>query len=604
MEQENFEKRPVTEPVLDSATRERISNPDANSEAGGGDFVNVGGGTFWAKNKWFVLILILSLAVIGLLVFLFTKNNNPKNFEPKVDFKIDAPAEVGSGSDGVIKFIIANGENKTISKPELEVVYPTGATFVESQPKSANLSGTVFELADLSPGANVTVFIKMKFESNVGEALRFSAKVKYQLSGLSARFENTASVEVGVSASGLSVNISGPNSASNGQPVSYTIRYANQTDQDFDRARIVVNLPPSFQTALSTPKPNVGSDTWDVADFTQGKSGEIKLDGSFSASGSEYLKITASLLLPNQSGSFLKLAENEFVTTIGSQPLQVSQEANLSKSGYVFPGDSVSYTVKYQNTATTAARGVRIVFSFDNNTIDQTSIQAEGAQVSGGEVIWSAASKQTLEVLSPNDGGTLVVRAKVKNPPVNDRTVNPDVKTSLKIISNEYENFLKGNDLSVKIASEPELSGVVDYVDGAKQLKVGVKTTFQLSLVLKNTTSDILDSELTAFLPPGVSFKADTLGQAEAGRISFDGSTGKLVWKVGVLRAYTGTFAPKRQLDFQVDLIPGGGQVDTTPDLLRSIKFTGLENFTQRNISLSIDDLNTGDYNKQSRVRP
>ncbi len=603
MPAENFEKKSVSEPVLDSETRQKISEPKPPVEkVVAADTVGMSNVGFWGRNKWFVLILVFSLGVLAILAWVFTRQPDaPK--QPKLSFKIEAPSEIQSGGEAVVKYVLENKETRVVAEPRLQIVLPAGASFVDAQPKAVNLSGTLYELADLSPGASVTVFVKAKFESGLGESLVFSGKVNFQLQGLSARFESSAEASAKIVTAGLSVEVSGPNSAANGQPVSYTVRYANQTEKDYPRVRLAVVFPPGFQLALATPKPNGGANTWDIDQLTSGSSGELKLDGSYSATGGESQKFRAELQLAGEDGKFYKQAEGEFSTLMQSQPLRVSQAVAMQDRAYALAGDELSYTINYQNTATTAARGARIVFTFVNNTIDLSSIEAEGAQVSGNEVTWSAASSTSLEVLSPNDSGTLRVSARIKNPPVNDRTVNPDVKTSVKIIANEYDSFIKGNDQTVKIGSEPALESTVDFVGGTRPLTVGSQSTYQVNLLLKNTTSDVVDGELVAFLPPGVVFQASTLNQAEAGKVSFNQSTGKLVWTVGSLRAYTGTFAPKRQLSFQVQVTPAISQVGISPELLKNIVFTGLENYTQREIELKDKNLSTSDFDQQDRVQ-
>jgi hypothetical protein len=557
---------------------------------------------FWGKNKWFVLVLVVALAVLGVVALMLFRKPSQTG-QPNLELSIVAPKAVDIGTETVMQFILANKETKTISKPKVEVMFPSGATFVESQPKPTNLTGTVYELADISPGANVVLWLKIKLDGNVGETKTITAKTLFSLAGLTAEFTTTKSADLTLTSSGMSVSVTGPNSAANGQPVSYSVRYDNQTDKDYDKARITMTLPSSFQMAEASPKPSFSSNTWDILDLKAGTSGEIRLSGSYTATGGEFLKVKAELSIPDASGNYFKQSENEFTTTIGSQPLQVSQTVvTEQQDGVALPGDMLTYNIKYQNTSADAARAVRVIFSFNSPTVDMATVQAEGGKVSGNEVTWTAGGKSSLEVLSPNDAGVLSLSIKVKNPPVNDRTLNPEVKTSVKIISNEYQDFQKGNDLLVKIASTPAISTSLAGSGGALPPRVGVRSSFQVSLMLQNTTSDILDSDVVAFLPTGVTFEASSLAGIEAGKVSYDVNTGKLTWKVGVLRAYSGAFAPKRQLDFQVSVIPSSSQTGMVLNLLRDIKFTGLENFTQRDISLKTDDVTTLDLGNEGRV--
>ena len=320
---DNFTSQPIAKPSLDATTRDRLGPTPTGvippvtplSEPG----------SFLARNKWFVAVLVLAVVVIAVLAF-FAMRKPGTAQDAKVSVDLVVPAEVPSSSEAVVKAIITNNDSRAISEGELELVFPEGAVFVSSNPPAENLSGTSYKIPTLSPGANVTIFTKLRFEGGVGQQRTVQSRLSYKLNGLSAEFSKTASAGLKLVAAGVSIDIQGPATVTNAQLVSYTIHYVNQSTESFDRVRIKMSFPQSFQFAESTPKPSQGVDTWDIGAVVAGAQGDIVLNGTFNSSTpGQGVSLVVQLQVPDKNGSYYTQAENTFATSIGSQPLVVSQ---------------------------------------------------------------------------------------------------------------------------------------------------------------------------------------------------------------------------------------------------------------------------------------
>jgi uncharacterized repeat protein (TIGR01451 family) len=120
-------------------------------------------------------------------------------------------------------------------------------------------------------------------------------------------------------------------------------------------------------------------------------------------------------------------------------PLLVTQslDQNADRNDIVNPGDRLTYVINYQNNGTVTARGVNIVLTIDSKAIDFNSIQAEGGQINNNTITWNASGVSKLENLSPSETGSVRFDVEVKNPAVKDTSRNIDIKTTVKIKSNE-----------------------------------------------------------------------------------------------------------------------------------------------------------------------
>lgn len=589
---DNFEQKPVGSTSLDTQTRARLASeasPPSTPMTSGIDT----GDSFWKRNKWFAVLALLAVVVIGVLAYAAFRKPSATT-EAKVVMDMTAPTEVQSGNEGVIKTIITNNDSKAIEGLEMELVYPSGVVYVSSNPTAQNLSGSVFALPNLSPGQNVAVLTKLRYEGGVGENRQVVAKLKYKLHGISAEFNKQTQVSTKLVAAGVTLDIQGPQNATNSELVTYTLQYANQSQQNFDRVRIKVVLPPGFQFAGSQPAPSQGKDTWDILGLPVAQGGQIAISGAYqSATPGQGAVVSAELLVPDANGGYFSQGQASFATQIAQMPLLVAQtwsgktEGNLNTD----PGQGLHYHITYQNNAPVAARGVRIVFTVESLTADLSTLSAEGAAISGNTVTWSAASQPALEVLNPNESGSVDVSVRVKNPPIKDRSVNPDVVTSVKIISNEYDAYMAGNKIQVKLNTQPRFEGSSSFTSGPKPPKVGQTTRYTITLALRNTTNDVTGGTFTAFIPNTNGFDMTSVTKSEAGKVTYDSSTGRLVWTVGTLPAHTGEFSPVRSLQFQVSATPASAQIGRSIVLMKDAVFKGVDSFTQNPVTLQIVDM-------------
>jgi hypothetical protein len=75
--------------------------------------------------------------------------------------------------------------------------------------------------------------------------------------------------------------------------------------------------------------------------------------------------------------------------------------------------------------------------------------------------------------------------------------------------------------------------------------------------------------------------------------VTFDPASRTVTWRVGDVPAGTGYDSNKRAVAFQVTLVPGLGQIGTSPLLLRDIAYTYFDRFTLQSLSQPLTDVST-----------
>lgn len=599
-----FKQRTVPEASLDAGTRDRLaptppvppSTPVSGSSFGAEP-------SFWQRNKWYVLLSVAACVIIGILAYIALRSPGAPA-QPKVTLALEVPGSAASGSEVVVKAVLTNADSHSLEGGMLEMVYPAGVTFVSANPAANNLSGSTFTLPAVPSGLNVTVLLKLRLEGNVGDTLALLGKASYRLAGISADFTTEARVSVQLTAAGAGISVEGPLQAVNAGVVTYTLYYSNQSTQSFDRVRVKLVAPAGFQFASSQPTPSQGADTWDIAPFPAGATGDIQVSGAFVGGqpGQSYT-LTGQLLVPDKNGQYYVQTEQKFTTALQDEPLLVSQSVVSGGVGgkTAKAGDTLRYRIQYKNNAAAPARSVRIVFSVDSPVVDLSSLQAEAGQVSGNTVTFTAAGDSRLETLRSGEEGSVDVSLRLKDPLVSDRTINPTLVTAIKIRSNEYDTFLPGNTLTIALATAAKLEQSALYSSGALPPRVGQQTIYTVRVVLKNTTSDVQNARVQmVVVPGGASFDKNSVTPAEAAAVNYDQSTGKLVWNVGTLKAYAGTFLPVRVLEFTVKVNPAAAAVGKPVKLVRSIELSGTDAGTGGAIALTGQDVTSQDAAQDS----
>lgn len=584
-----FVTKTIETPILDSDLRNKIST-DTYMEVGG-----LKG--FYIANKFYFWAILVGVAIIAILAYFALKS--PPIVAPKeanVDISVDVPSNVASGGEAVYKVALKNNDSQKLVNLELELTYAEGVTFLSSSPEPENLSGTLFKVPDLISGQNAVVFIKTKVTGNVNEDKTINLKLHYKYSNFNSEFTKSQVSSIHLIASDVVIEINGPTNTNNAQIVVYNIKYKNNSKSDIKNARIKLTYPNGFKFANSTPSPDLGADTWAINSLAVGGEGTIQLQGSFDAgvNTGESKTLIADFLILGQDGQFFTQNSSSFITAISSLPLMVSQTLEgVDNNNIVKPGDSLNFTIKFQNNGSTVATGVNIVLSLDTKVLDLNSIRAQGGQINNNTILWNASSIPQLESLSPNESGQVSFSVSVNNPATKDSTKNLNIISNIKIKSNEYETYFPGGPLTLKVSSPSSVSKVLSFVSGQLPPKVGVNTIYKVRISLINSSNDYSNGILTAFVPLGPGGLVD--GSFSTNEAQYDSSTGKITWNFGSLPAYTGKFSSAKYLEFQVKLNPSSSQIGQSVVLVKTINYNAKDLFTNQDVSGNTEDIRTSD---------
>lgn len=557
--------------------------------------------SFFKQNKWPIVIIAASLAVLVAGAFFVLRKPAPQSAQPKIQLTIDAPQQIPSGSEIVYKVTVANNDSAAIKNISMDLIYPQGFEFTDSTPKPTKLNGTQYGLPTIEPSQSATIMIKGNIQGNADETKTISALMHYQFANLNSNFIAQAQAQTQIQTANIALQFDGAAQANNNQDLTYSLSYSNYTNNPVSGFKITMTLPDSFK--VKTAQPQGSNNIWDLGVLNPNDSGKITLTGYFDGAsvGSQQL-FTAKAEGSTAGQPSFTLSAAQLPVTIAAQALQADIKYDGSGDS-VKPGEPLPYKVHYQNNSNSSATGVNIIveldgpYDFDNLTLDN-------GIVNNNTITWDASQIPALKNLAVGAQGDFQFSLSSKNPPTRSGQKNLTLSAKPSIQSNEYQQAFPGTVSALKLQTAASLTAGIGYSSGSNPPTVGQSTTYSIELDLRNTTNDVGDALATMNLPYNYNFDLSSVNSDERGNVEYDRGTKQLKWKVGILAANSGSFTKVRKLQFKVTVIPPASFRNRGVPLVTNINFSGTDTFTKQAINLTSPDLSSiNDPSQQGTVQ-
>lgn len=196
------------------------------------------------------------------------------------------------------------------------------------------------------------------------------------------------------SGEGVLVTAEGPDKVKSGEKVSYVIRWKNDENIPLGTANLRLRLPKEF--AVRETRPAAQDGTWAIGSVAPGRSGEITVDGVFSAAVGTSLDLQAILTYkPGDFNSeFQKVATSGIL--VNDSVLTVKSEGPAK----ALPGDQVTFTLTYANASDAPFNRLRLRVEYPPDFIADT---AQPAAMNSEKTEWEIAA------VEPGKNGTVAI---------------------------------------------------------------------------------------------------------------------------------------------------------------------------------------------------
>lgn len=542
----------------------------------------------------FTILVIASAGWFGYVYFFKTFKKSD------IAVRIKGPETIESGEN--IQFFVTyqNKSNFNLKNAVLVFNWPSG-----SKPKDSADLKIEKRIGNIVVGREASVPFDGQFFGAKNEKLSVSAVLKYSPEDRDDIYEAKSSFESVVNKTPFSIVMNMPPRAVAGNEIEISLEYQNLSEVIFPDMKLQIDYPEGFSFSSAEPQPSSQSNVWEFDEIRGRETGKIKLKGIFSGSENE-TKLFQASIGRSEKGEFVAYSTEQYSTILSSTTLFVYQTANGSRDLSISPGDILRYKITYRNTADVAIPNVVISAALDGKAIDFKSLDIQWGSYSGAtnSIIWNASGIPKLALLSPGEDGEVTFSVRLnKTVSVSSAGDTKQIISSIaKITTDQIPESLKGVPIGNEDKIETKLNTSLNLFasglyknspienSGPMPPKVGQKTTYNIVWQLTNTTNDADNVRVEAVLPPNVNWES-RMSPADA-NISYEQSTGKVVWNVGKVSAGTGFLLPVRQVAFQISIIPTIVDIGRSPQLISESKLEGMDLFTNNSISESAEKKN------------
>lgn len=553
--------------------------------------------TFFQRYQKLLWIALIAAAVIvaGVLVYLLFFRANKPQVREEVDAKvsISAPERSASGSEIAYEINIENLTGANLTEVTLEVFYPRDFTFVDSTPNSVDAEGRQFQYATLVPRQKKKIVIVGRLDGSVAEVKTVSAKLLYVPENFRSTFTAEAQAQTTILAPDITLQVKAPGQLVSGQYITYNVEVNNVAAKDFQDVVVRLTYPEKFVFKNAVPaqaKSDAQGATpdreWKLAQLAAGQSVKISIDGLLSDDPGTESLVQVELFFKDANGALESVAHSFAFTQILISPLEISQKVTRGSDKLTIPAD-FDYEVTYENRGEIGLHNVVISVVFETPIYSSLKIQSEDGQIKGSAVVWIPAAKSDLLVVTPGAKGTLKFHVTVPEKIITDLVKNPRLATRVEFKSQELAEPISGNTLEYKLGTTLDLSATTVVTVGSNPPVAGEATTYEVTLLVKNTVNDVTDAELVATIPgANTTVQEDTITpNEERPQVTVTAATGVLRWHLGEIFAFSGAFHEPRRLQFKLTYTSPATDSGSVAALLKDIQVTGTDDFTGEKIS-------------------
>ncbi|HLM84435.1 MAG TPA: hypothetical protein VK254_04490 [Candidatus Bathyarchaeia archaeon] len=529
--------------------------------------------------------------------------------EAQVKVSISGPEKVKSGESVSFDINYQNLNRASLTGAVLYINYsenfkPSGNLQFESEGPSTSK----FNIGTIAAKSNGKITIQGKFFGAQDALVYLEAKLDYKPSTFNSTFEAKGNANVFISSSPLVIEMSGPQNAAAGNAVSYTVKYQNTGQEDFNDLKIKAEYPDGFSYVSSDPMPAQDNDIWYVGKLAAGQTGQVKVNGTVNGTRDEEKTVKFSIGQIGSDNAFISYGETQSSVKIIGSPLVISETINGKKEKvFANASDALLFKIDYQNTGSIGLRDLILSVEANSPMLDYSRIDMSSGK---GEfdadkkiVTWKASDIPDFKTLAPGAQGSLTFSISVKDiipvSGMNDKNFafsavarmdSPDIPTP-----EGANKIVASNAVDVKLNSKllATLQGFFNDADiqnsGPLPPKVGQESTFTMHLKIANVSNDVTDAKVVMTLAPGVTWKNNFLPRDAS--MSNNSRTNELVWNVGSVSAGTGVITDPKELIFQLGLTPS--QAGDFAPLVSQTVFSAKDSFTGQPLEAKIGPKNT-----------
>jgi uncharacterized repeat protein (TIGR01451 family) len=480
--------------------------------------------TFWLSR----LLIALGFGAVLVLAGVFLISRGVflgKTYDP-LEMSIKAPSEVKSGEMVTIEVPYANPKNIPLAALELDLNVPESFKLLSSTPAPTKAEELVYTLGSLGPRSDGVIKLEGLWLETAPSTTNLQVIANYRPANFDADFSEIASATITTNESVLTAEVKGPETASPGESVTYTVTVKQDGEVALENAELLLALPTGFTISSSVPPLEAGAESLLKLGTLAPKSETVvTFVGTFSSEVADVQQIGATLQIAATSSRVLTQNTSVWLTDVKGGDLRLSLVANgLSGTVAAEPGSVLRVSFKIENAGEAAIADASVLLDFQPAT--GVPIVWSQASLDGGVLSQEGVKFDAAKIGSLEPGGKKTFNLAF---PIKPTLASGDLDTFTAIAkASTAHSTLLSSPISVNLNASVNFDVTAHYYssDGAAigsgplPPSVSESTTFEIMWAINHALHPLEDLMVTATLPPGVSFAGNAA--SDMGKVSYD----------------------------------------------------------------------------------
>lgn len=556
---------------------------------------------------FFILAFIFFLGALGYVgfKFYFSSGVDAQN----VDIIVNAPLTISAGETFDFEVQFQNRNQIPVKYVDIEVQFPDGTRSVSDigldykSDKESIESIAVGEIIKRNYGA------LLFGEEN--EKREISIFLKYTVDGSSLVFRKEKKFDVVLKSTPVRLTITNVKQTASGQDLDFTVELVSNSTQVLKNVMVQASYPFGFTYKNSSIVPEDDKKTWIITTLAPKETITFNIKGGIEGQNKDekFFNFVVGLKDEIKETPQVVFSTKGTTITIERPFIEVNFSVNQNNSDVLVldPNKIHNAFVSFKNNTEYQLRNVSITLHIDGEVLSKESITvSEGFYQSFDNTItWDYTTLDKLVSIPVGSSGTVSFNFNSLGLSAQKFLLNPEATFTINmngnrnpdsgvadLLENSIVKKIKFNTEVVMSSDSKYYSG--DFVNsGPVPPKAEQKTTYTGLITLKNTSNKISNGVVTMKLPNYVQYEGVFSPNTE--NISFDSVSRTITWGVGSINQNTGFGGVvAKTLALQVSITPSLSQINTAPELIKDIKFVGVDSFTGQQVTKVVDPITTG----------
>lgn len=499
----------------------------------------------------------------------------------------DDQFSIGGGDELSFQVSVANQNAVPIESATLIINYPPGTQSAENP--GEELFSQRIQLDEVKPGEAVNVPVKAIIFGEENQERTITAALEYRVRGSNATFFKEADpLRLKITSSPVSLKVDAVDSITSGQEMEFAITVTSNSPSPLSDVLVKASYPSGFDFTESSLDPVSGQDTWLIESLEPEGEESFTVKGLAVGKSSEEKTFRFSIGVPNERDRF------NLASTFSTVSTGVQFEQPFLDIGIAVNGDTGSETVVIEmeesttidltltNTQDDTIYDGVVTAKLTGNAVNEVDVSVSNGHYDSttNTITWDSVDVDSLSEIAP--GRSSLVKFRVR--PEEDTARTPEINLEVtaegrRVFNDRASEKLEGSvSRTLRIESLVRLSSKALYSTGeftntGPIPPVAEKVTqYTLNFEAQNGSNDVTNAEVTAVLPPYVTWlDLKTSGDD----ITYDSPTRTVTWDIGDMDSNG-----REEASVQVSFTPSFSQVDTTPTILETTRFRATDRFT------------------------